>query len=191
MKRRNLKWSWILLMAGAFASCSKQEAEVEGTVNSLAVNDEVFDSGWEQYPNWQKSDSSGFQIYFTNRQIPAITQDVLDKATMISFSKVATSIPEYSRFTEPIHLDYYFFPPNTKPIPGHFHWYDVHTRGNVRISFSMLENTPFPAGLSPDKFWFRHIVIPPHILQSMGLTADKIKYEYNYNQLVDLLGIKP
>jgi hypothetical protein len=55
----------------------------------------------------------------------------------------------------------------------------------------MLENTPFPDGLSPQQFWFRHIVIPPHILQSMGLTADQIKYEYSYNQLIDLLGLKP
>jgi hypothetical protein len=132
-KKVNMKkWSWIIILAGAFASCSKHEAATDETVTSLAVNDDVYDSGWEQYANWQKTDSAGFQVYSTSKQIPAITQQVIDKATVITYSKVATSNPAYARFTEPIHLDYYFFPPDTKPLQGHFTGM-MYTRGAISV----------------------------------------------------------
>lgn len=185
------QWFWTWMITAGLLSCSSNKAELDEIVTTLSVSDEIVATDWEQYTSWQVSDSANFDIHFTTRPLPALTQDVINRATVITYSKVTTNHIDFLRFNNPISLDYYFVPSNAKPIPGHFHWYGVHSSGKIRVSFSILDNTPLPGDIPLTQYWFRHIVIPPHILQSMGLTIDNLKSKYSYEQVIQLLGIKP
>ena len=122
---------------------------------------------------------------------PEVSSDALANGAVIAYGRVSVSQQEYEQFNNPTMLPFYFVGTNARPQKNAFYFFDRYTPGSARISYStMATDGSMPAGTSLSQFQFRYFVVPASFLAEHNLTADMIRSNYTYSQMMDLAGIK-
>ena len=189
---------WITLLCSsalAFTACNKEDLKDDQANESLsakASSNSFYVSEWEQVPSWQRTDSANFRVFYTERNTPELTSEVIANGVVVTYSKINTTDPDYKMFSKPIMLPFYFLPAGEKPINS-FYWYDMSTPGITKVSYRIMnykeDNPPMPSNISLPDFQFRYFIISQAYLDSKGVDANTVKYHYTYQQLVNFLGL--
>lgn len=191
--------TWITLLCASavlFASCTKQDLDTKNDddekIQAKAADNSFYVSNWEQVKNWKYIDSAGFRVFYSTRETPQLTADVIENGVVVTYSKVNTSDPEYMMFSKPIMLPFYFLPPNERAANS-FYWYDMDEPGMAKISYRIWnnkqENPSMPGSVALPDFQFRYFVISKAYLDSKGVDARTVKHFYTYQQLINFLGL--
>src|SRR3954468_18881698 len=98
---------WITLLCSSailFTACNKEDINNDKADESLRAQASVngyYASGWEQVPSWKRADSANFTVYYTERNTPELTRDVITNGLVVSYSKIKTTDPDYKMFSKP------------------------------------------------------------------------------------------
>ena len=192
------QWITLLIAAALFASCSKQDLqedlqqnEVSPAAMNTATQPGSYVSGWEKYSNWERSEQGDVVVFTTLRKSAEVSTDVMNGGLVLTYAKVATSDPIYSSFNNPKMLPFYFLPEAERPLPKTFYFLTAVTNGNIaimyRLPFSKQSILSLPAGVSLQNMQFQHVILSGEFLQSRGLDAEKIRNNYTYEQVMNLV----
>jgi hypothetical protein len=195
------KWTILFSsLAIIFTACSKQDIEGISTKDETklsakaAADNSFYASDWESVSNWQYRDSARYRVFYSTRETPSLTTDVINDGLVVSYSKVISSDPDYLMFSKPIMLPFVFLPRSERPMTNAYYWFDTNKAGTITTSYSVMdnkeENPAVGGGVTLPDFQFRYFVISPAYLSSKGVDAKTVKYHYTYQQLINLLGLK-
>jgi hypothetical protein len=189
----------LLTAAAIFISCSKQDLQEESLqqdkeLASAAMRSTqagTFVSGWETYSNWTKSDQGDVTVFTLQRKSEAVASNVTNGGLVLTYAKVATSDPLYAPFNNPKMLPFYFLPESERPRPQTFYFTNSVSDGNITILYRApytKQNMPvLGGGATLQNMQFQHIVLSSEYLQSRGLSANTVRNNYTYEQVMNML----
>lgn len=192
---------WITLATATviFTSCTKQNLQEENLLQEKQTSGSAlrvsktgaYVSNWEQFSEWQKADEGSISMFIVKRKTPEVTSDVTNGGLVLSYAKTATSNPNYILFTSPVQMPFYFLPESERPYPYHYHFSDGSSEGLITIVYrTPLTKATLPAmggGASLPAMQFQFVVITRAFLEANGLTAEAVRNNYTYEQVMNLV----
>lgn len=193
------QWIALLAVSALLAACSKQDLQEENlqqentarTTGMRSVKDGAYVSEWEQYNVWTKSGDEQKSTFSMTRKSSEVNEGVLNGGLVLGYARVTTNDPAYLHLSRAAMLPFYYLPLSERPYPHMYYFSETASDENIvityQVPFTKAAMPTLPGGASLQNIQFQHVVFTRAFLESRGLNAQTVQYNYTYDQVMSLV----
>jgi len=178
------------LVLVTLVSCSKDKEIVDEALVSAQGSSESV-TAWESGYSWQREDSADYIVFRTEKTLPALTREILEKGAVVVALKNVPYKPD-SLLTEPRIVPFsvipYYGNDAGRPIYDQ-HWYIIPRVGGLSLKYRSNRHqfTDEPVIAPDNRVAARYFLLTEADLNRIGKTRENV-FALKYAELVKLLG---